>query len=196
MRTAVLATLAAAAVACGPASQPLPTQLSTVGADIDHRPSGRAVVVDLLAKSRVAPPLLPIEALVEPVVVPVPEVEARSAPGPAISVLAWREPVIEREPGGVEPYVDEPAPGHQPATVLAERPDLARVLACIRFYESTDNYAAVNGPYRGAYQFDRPTWESVGGSGDPAEADREEQDNRAALLYLRRGLNPWPSLWC
>jgi len=49
-----------------------------------------------------------------------------------------------------------------------------------------------DGTYRGKYQFDYGTWESVGGSGDPAAAPEQEQDYRAALLYSRSGSSPWP----
>jgi outer membrane protein TolC len=49
-----------------------------------------------------------------------------------------------------------------------------------------------DGSYRGKYQFDYGTWESVGGSGDPAAAPEPEQDYRAALLYSRSGSSPWP----
>lgn len=49
-----------------------------------------------------------------------------------------------------------------------------------------------DGSYRGKYQFDFGTWESVGGSGDPAAAPEHEQDYRAALLYSRAGSSPWP----
>ncbi len=48
------------------------------------------------------------------------------------------------------------------------------------------------GTYRGKYQFDYGTWESVGGSGDPAAAPEQEQDYRAALLYSQSGSSPWP----
>ena len=49
-----------------------------------------------------------------------------------------------------------------------------------------------DGSYRGKYQFDYGTWESVGGSGDPAAATEQEQDYRAALLYAQSGSSPWP----
>ncbi len=49
-----------------------------------------------------------------------------------------------------------------------------------------------DGSYRGKYQFDEGTWESVGGHGDPAAAPEVEQDYRAALLYSRSGSSPWP----
>lgn len=49
-----------------------------------------------------------------------------------------------------------------------------------------------DGTYRGKFQFDFGTWESVGGSGDPAAAPEQEQDYRAALLYSQSGSSPWP----
>jgi hypothetical protein len=51
---------------------------------------------------------------------------------------------------------------------------------------------SADGSYRGKYQFDYGTWESVGGHGDPAAAPEAEQDYRAALLYERSGSSPWP----
>jgi hypothetical protein len=67
--------------------------------------------------------------------------------------------------------------------------------AALRRCESGGNYAAVSssGRYRGAYQFDQQTWESVGGTGDPAAASPAEQDYRAKLLYQRRGARAWPT---
>ena len=63
--------------------------------------------------------------------------------------------------------------------------------------ESTHNPKAVNGnpsaglPTYGLFQFDIPTWASVGGSGNPMDAPPEEQLMRAKLLYQQRGLEPW-----
>jgi hypothetical protein len=67
---------------------------------------------------------------------------------------------------------------------------LESIAAC----ESGGDPEAVSsdGAYRGKYQFDYGTWESVGGHGDPAAASAEEQDYRAALLYSRSGSSPWP----
>lgn len=66
--------------------------------------------------------------------------------------------------------------------------------AQLRWCESSGNYQVTNfsGKYRGAYQFDQATWESVGGSGDPAAAAPPEQDKRAKILYDTRGSSPWP----
>ena len=41
--------------------------------------------------------------------------------------------------------------------------------------------------------FDRSTWASVGGHGDPAAATPGEQDYRAQLLYDLVGKGAWPS---
>ena len=67
-------------------------------------------------------------------------------------------------------------------------------LASIASCESGGNPEAVSsdGSYRGKYQFDYGTWESMGGSGDPAAAPESEQDYRAALLYSSSGSSPWP----
>jgi hypothetical protein len=67
---------------------------------------------------------------------------------------------------------------------------LQSIAAC----ESGGNPRAIGGGglYRGKYQFDRGTWASVGGSGDPAAAPEAEQDKRAAMLYARAGAAPWP----
>jgi hypothetical protein len=67
----------------------------------------------------------------------------------------------------------------------------------LAFCESTHNPRAVNAnpsaglPTYGMFQFDVPTWESVGGSGNPVDATPEEQLMRAKLLYQSRGLEPW-----
>jgi LysM repeat protein len=68
-------------------------------------------------------------------------------------------------------------------------------LAAIRACESSGDYGAVSadGLYGGAYQFDRQTWQSVGGSGNPAAAPPAEQDARASQLWSQRGSNPWPN---
>ena len=67
-------------------------------------------------------------------------------------------------------------------------------LEAIGACESGGDPAVVSsdGSYRGKYQFDYGTWESVGGSGDPAAAPEAEQDYRAALLYAQSGSSPWP----
>jgi len=81
--------------------------------------------------------------------------------------------------------------------------DLACFLPCTRAHESdtAGGYSAVSpdGVYRGAYQFDRTTWNSVAASTghdelvgvDPAAAAPSAQDELASALYLMRGNQPW-----
>jgi hypothetical protein len=68
---------------------------------------------------------------------------------------------------------------------------LEGIAAC----ESGGNPGAVSpdGQYRGKYQFDQQTWQSVGGSGDPAAAPEAEQDARAAQLHAQTGGAAWPN---
>jgi hypothetical protein len=74
-----------------------------------------------------------------------------------------------------------------------EYPTPAQMRA-LRVCESSNRTNAVSrtGKYRGLYQFDIDTWQSVGGLGDPARASRAEQNHRARLLYRSRGWEPWP----
>jgi hypothetical protein len=67
-----------------------------------------------------------------------------------------------------------------------------QVWSTLRACESSGRYGVVatNGHY-GAYQFDLPTWQSVGGVGLPSEASPSEQDYRALYLYRMRGWQPW-----
>jgi len=66
--------------------------------------------------------------------------------------------------------------------------------AAIAQCESGGDPTAVDasGVYRGKWQFDQQTWESVGGSGDPAAAPESVQDRLAGELYAERGAAPWP----
>jgi uncharacterized protein YabE (DUF348 family) len=49
-----------------------------------------------------------------------------------------------------------------------------------------------SGTYGGLYQFDRQTWQSLGGTGAAHEAPASEQTFRAKKLYVQRGASPWP----
>jgi hypothetical protein len=62
----------------------------------------------------------------------------------------------------------------------------------LRVCESGNNYSINTGnDHYGAYQFDVPTWRSVGGTGYPSNASKAEQDARALILYRERGWQPW-----
>lgn len=60
--------------------------------------------------------------------------------------------------------------------------------------ESGGDPNAVNpaGPYYGLYQFDKGTWQGVGGEGVATDAPASEQTYRAQLLYKDRGDSAWP----
>jgi Transglycosylase-like domain len=80
------------------------------------------------------------------------------------------------------------APASAGGTTTAA-PHLQAIAAC----ESGGNYSTNTGNgFYGAYQFTQSTWESVGGTGNPAAASPAEQDKRAAMLYAQQGSSPWP----
>lgn len=57
-------------------------------------------------------------------------------------------------------------------------------------YDGNPHVVASNGHY-GKWQFAWSTWESVGGTGNPAYASEAEQDYRAWLLWKRDGWGQW-----
>jgi len=74
-------------------------------------------------------------------------------------------------------------------------------LTRLRRCESGDNYRAVSasGSFRGAYQFNRSTWNGVSSRHfpwlagmDPAGAAPYFQDAMARALIRERGAQPWP----
>lgn len=89
----------------------------------------------------------------------------------------------------------------QQSPQTAPNPSGGPNLAALRECESGGNYGAVNpsGRYRGAYQFNQSTWDSVASSShphlvgvDPASASPADQDAMARSLYAQRGSQPWP----
>jgi Transglycosylase-like domain len=94
----------------------------------------------------------------------------------------------------------EPPTDVVPVPVLAPGPS-AQQWAALRECESGGNYSVTNpsGKYRGAYQFDRRTWNSVAEryaphlvGVDPAAASPADQDAMAYALHSERGARPWP----
>ena len=92
------------------------------------------------------------------------------------------------EPDAASPEGPAASPGPSAASTS---PTLQRIAQC----ESGGDPTAVSpdGQYRGKYQFDRATWERLGGTGDPAQASEAEQDRRAAQLLAQSGTSPWPA---
>lgn len=94
--------------------------------------------------------------------------------------------------GGSAPAPAAPAPAAPapPAGGGVTSLNWAALAAC----ESGGNPSIVssNGLYHGLYQFDRGTWQSMGGSGVASQAPASEQTARAQALYSARGASPWP----
>ena len=64
----------------------------------------------------------------------------------------------------------------------------------LRQCESGDNYATRTGNgFYGAYQFSLRTWQSLGFSGLPSDADPATQDRAAQQLQARSGWGQWPA---
>lgn len=82
------------------------------------------------------------------------------------------------------------------APVAVALPAQADVLDAIAACESSGDPTVVGpttaaGPHLGLFQFDMPTWRSVGGTGSPIDASPAEQRRRAEILLARRGTQPW-----
>jgi hypothetical protein len=98
---------------------------------------------------------------------------------------SWLHPPIVTPPLSVHASSATPTPA--PVTYAGGK------LSAIRQCESGNDYSTNTGNgFYGAYQFTQSTWESVGGSGNPANASPEEQDRRAAMLMSQSGTSPWP----
>lgn len=81
-------------------------------------------------------------------------------------------------------------------TIAPYRAWLAKTGACesgTGSYDLRVGLRAYNpSPFYGRYQFVMSTWYSVGGRGDPRDADWLEQAYRAVLLLRRSGAGQWP----
>ncbi len=80
-----------------------------------------------------------------------------------------------------------------PSTRASGKASLSGAWAKVANCESSGNPRAVSpAGYYGLFQFDKQTWRSVGGSGNPINASAAEQLMRAKKLYAQRGASPWP----
>ena len=78
------------------------------------------------------------------------------------------------------------------AAIEAAFPEQPEFAYAVVMCESAGNATVNTGNgYFGLWQFDLPTWRSVGGTGVPSSASVEEQIMRARLLYDARGWQPW-----
>ena len=90
---------------------------------------------------------------------------------------------------GVRVTADDAQPAPDSGSSVEVPAKLQRIAQC----ESGGDPTAVSadGKYRGKYQFDMSTWQSMGGTGDPAKAPESTQDRLAVKLYKQRGAAPW-----
>jgi hypothetical protein len=117
------------------------------------------------------------------------------ARGDGFSPRAYRRRIHDDAPPELAARVRElrrdlKAARHRKATRNAgASPTLEAIAAC----ESGGNPGTNTGNgFYGKFQFTQSTWESVGGTGNPAAASEAEQNQRAAMLYAREGASPWP----
>jgi hypothetical protein len=128
---------------------------------------------------------------------PIAESTVAPAPTPTIVVAAARI---------VAPPVAAPAPieAAPEPRIVASRATTYDVIAAtfppgevdrayrVAMCESSGNaHVNTGNGYYGLWQFDLPTWQSVGGTGLPSSATLEEQVARARMLYDSRGWSPW-----
>jgi hypothetical protein len=130
-------------------------------------------------------------------------------------VDGFHAPLTQRMPASADPNVPHPrtvaiAASRHGGYWLAqgEAPPVSNLgddpfLACTRAHESdgAGGYSAVSsgGTYRGAYQFDRSTWDSAAALAgrsdlvglDPATVAPADQDLVAMALFHARGTQPW-----
>lgn len=97
------------------------------------------------------------------------------------------EPLTVIEPTAT-PIPQEPASTPAPAVDVNSDAIWDALAAC----ESGGNWQINTGNgYFGGLQFSQGAWNSVGGSGEPHNASREEQISRGKLLQERRGWGAW-----
>ncbi len=171
-----------------------PPPQSTLARFVAEHPGGPGVFKPQRAPSltkSVPAPEVPVT--IEKAVVATPT----TTPTPAPAAVVEPGPVVEapvETPAPAPEAPPAPVPTGPVLTPSGRVEPTAEQWASLRYCEATGNYQAVNpsGKYQGAYQFDQSTWESVGGTGDPAAAGPAEQDLRAYILYDIRGASPWP----
>ena len=123
-------------------------------------------------------------------------------PDLGVDIEPATEPVdVPPAPEAAPSVTDALPPEPTPAPVVAPPGTSASQWAALRECESGGDYSITNpsGKYRGAYQFDRSTWNSIAERHapalvgvDPASASPADQDALAFALYSERGARPWP----
>jgi hypothetical protein len=106
--------------------------------------------------------------------------------------LISKSPTPSPIPTATETPTPTIAPVTPTPTVVAVDPNSDDIWNKIAECESHQNWSIDTGNgYFGGLQFSQGTWNSVGGSGNPASASREEQISRAKQLQQMRGWGVW-----
>lgn len=107
-------------------------------------------------------------------------------PAPTVTPTPTPQPTVTPTP---EPTAT-PTPSPEP--VPTANPQDGSVWDRLAECETHGNWGIDTGNgYFGGLQFSQGAWESVGGSGNPASASKDEQIMRGKMLQERRGWNPW-----
>jgi LysM repeat protein len=109
----------------------------------------------------------------------------------ATDVPAHSETEAETETEAAPSAATEPAPAPDTASVSEAGGGVwDRVAEC----ESGGNWSISTGNgYYGGLQFSQGSWQAAGGSGNPANASREEQIRVAENLRAQQGWGAWPA---
>jgi LysM repeat protein len=109
----------------------------------------------------------------------------------ATDVPAHSETEAETETEAAPSAATEPAPSPDTASVSEAGGGVwDRVAEC----ESGGNWSISTGNgYYGGLQFSQGSWQAAGGSGNPANASREEQIRVAENLLAQQGWGAWPA---
>jgi LysM repeat protein len=125
-------------------------------------------------------------------------------PGQSIRVPAADEQLADRPlpqaAPAAAPAASEPSPASSAKRVAVPQPSSVvptgntgvwdRLAQC----ESGGNWAISTGNgFYGGLQFTLGSWQAAGGTGNPAQASREEQIARAQVLQSRQGWGAWPA---
>jgi hypothetical protein len=105
-----------------------------------------------------------------------------------VPAAAERRRARGRSPAALRKRIDDLEQREQTPASTAS-PVLEAIAQC---ESGGDPTADTGNGFYGKYQFTLETWQSVGGTGNPAQASEAEQDQRAAALYAQAGASPWP----
>lgn len=127
-------------------------------------------------------------------------------PGETVRVPAENEPLVARD-------LPSDAPAEAQAAVVAD-PNAGTAPVTPTYSSSTTNYTSGDGSvwdqiaacesggnwaintgngFYGGLQFTMGSWAATGGSGNPADASRDEQIARGQILQSRQGWGAWPA---